>query len=112
MCDTTHGKGCPPVCGKVSHMFAALLWLLGVLALVAAWVATKQGSVWGLEAGHWYQDVVALALLGLLAGMNGLFHALKKKGSCSGSCGGGEHQGEEKCGCGGAGGCGGHDEKK
>lgn len=85
-CNTSSGKGCPAGCGKVGHLLAALLLLLGLLSLVAAWVATKNGVVWGLPAEHWYMDVTALALLGLLSGVNALFHAAKK-GSCGGSCG-------------------------
>lgn len=109
MCDTHHGgKGCPPVCGKVSHILAAVLWLLGLLSLVGAWVALYKGVFLSFDASHWYMDVTALSLLGLLAGVNGLFHAVKK-GGCSGSCGD-EKEGEGSCGCGGA--CGGHEEKK
>lgn len=85
-CNTSSVKGCPAACGKVGHLLASLLWLLGLLSLVAAWVATTQGMVWGLDASHWYQDVTALSLLGLLSGMNALFHAAKK-GSCGGACG-------------------------
>lgn len=88
MCCKTTGssKGCPAACGKVGHLLAALLWLLGLVSLVTAWVATQRGEVWGLDAEHWYMDVTALSLLGLLSGMNALFHAVKKE-SCGGSCG-------------------------
>ncbi len=79
-------KGCPAACGKVGHLLGALLWLLGVLSLVAAWVSMKQqGAVLGLDPMSWYLNVMALSLLGLLSGVNALFHAGKKK-PCCGSC--------------------------
>ncbi|MDO8581681.1 MAG: hypothetical protein Q7S16_02285 [bacterium] len=80
------GKGCPAACGKVGHLLASLLWLLGLLSLVAALVAMKQGAVWGLDVVSWYLNVMAFSFLGLLSGVNALFHA-KKKGSCGGACG-------------------------
>ena len=87
--------GCGPTCGTVAHMVGGLLWVLGILSLVVAWVATKNGMVWGLDAAHWYQDVTALALLGVASSLLAGYHARKGCG------GGGEGHGEEKCGCGG-----------
>lgn len=84
-CNTSSEKGCSPACGKVGHLLATFFLLLGLLSLIAAWVATKNGVVWDLPAEHWYMDVTALALLGLLSGVNALFHAAKR--SCGGSCG-------------------------
>lgn len=75
---------CGPKCGKGMHMFSGLLWLGGIVALVLAWVATQNGLAWGQDAEHWYQDVTALALLGVLSSFLALYHVLKK---CCGSCG-------------------------
>lgn len=113
MCTTGHSKGgCPRVCGHISHLLAGLLWFLGLISLVGAWVAVYQGSLFGFEVGFWYTNVSSLALLGLLAGLNGLFHAVKKSG-CSGSCGDEKGHGGDACGCGGgACGCGEEEEKK
>ncbi len=86
-CKTSSTKDCPEACGKVGHLLASLFWLLGLLSLVAAWVATKQGAVFGLDVMYWFMNVVALSFLGMLGGVNALFHAKKKSGACGGSCG-------------------------
>lgn len=70
------------------HLFSGLLLLLGVVALALAWVATQNGLAWGLPAEHWYQDVTALALLGVLSSLLAAYHALKCGGSCRDEKGG------------------------
>lgn len=41
------------------------LWGLSALALIAAWVATKTGLVWGLGAEHWFWDALVLGILAI-----------------------------------------------
>ncbi|MBI4281642.1 hypothetical protein HY625_02335, partial [Candidatus Uhrbacteria bacterium] len=45
------------------------------------------GAVFGLDVMYWFMNVVALSFLGLVSGVNALFHAKKKGGACGGSCG-------------------------
>lgn len=93
-----NGKwSCGPKCGTGMHMLSGLLWLGGVVTLVLAWLASRNGIAWGYDAEHWYQDVSALALLGVLASLLAVYHALKK---CCGSCGDekdGEGEGKSCC---------------
>lgn len=41
------------------------LWGLGVLSLVFAWVATRTGFVFGLDAQHWFWDALIFTVLAI-----------------------------------------------
>jgi len=43
----------------------AIAGALGLLAIIAAWLATWKGAFLGLGAGHWYEDAKALLFLGV-----------------------------------------------
>ncbi|MBI4458290.1 hypothetical protein HY633_04980 [Candidatus Uhrbacteria bacterium] len=81
------------VCGEV-------LFFLGIISLIAAWVTNYQGSTWlGFESDHLFHDATAFLILSLMAKMKMRSYKLKLK--LSGGCG-------EGCGSGGCGGeCGG-----
>ncbi|MDO8621724.1 MAG: hypothetical protein Q7R80_00640 [bacterium] len=89
------GHGCTHLCLGVG----SLAGVLGLLSIVAAWVATWKGAFWGLGAGHWYEDAKALLLLGIFCFVFvqvGVMHGW----NCA-KCGPGKCCGDEKCeGCG------------
>ncbi len=41
------------------------LWGLGVASLVLAWVATKSGFAFGLDAQHWFWDALIFVALSI-----------------------------------------------
>ena len=41
------------------------LWGLSVIALISAWVATRNGQVWGLNAEHLFWDALVLGVLAI-----------------------------------------------
>lgn len=56
------------------HLCVKLLWLLGIIALVSAWVADSRGTrVFGFSADHLFHDATALLVLAALL-------KLKKRG--------------------------------
>lgn len=62
MCGTSMGSGHALRCSK--HVCAKLLWVLGVVALVGAWVADRRGApVWGFTADHLFHDAIAFLVL-------------------------------------------------
>lgn len=105
--DKLHWQCCMrPKCGK-------LFWLVALIALILAWVATFKGTVWGLDAMHWYWDALVLGVLALglkMASHRGCGHVAKDgcgggEGGCGGACRGECKEGEKCAGCGGEGEC-------
>ncbi len=64
---------------KVLHPIAAIAGILGVLAMVAAWIASFQGTFLGQEQLHWFNDAKTLLLVSIAFGIGTLIH-LKEEG--------------------------------
>ncbi len=47
------------------YLIGALFWFAALVSLIFAWVATAQGTVWGLDASHWYGDALVLGVLAI-----------------------------------------------
>lgn len=56
-CDTWH-----QTCGCVK-MLGGLLWFLGFVSLILAWVAARNGEVFGYDAIFWMMNTLALGIL-------------------------------------------------
>ena len=58
----------------ILHMVAFISGILGVLALIGAWIATVNGSFLGLSVGHLFNDAIALLLVSISFGIGTLIH--------------------------------------
>jgi len=56
------------------HMVAFVLGILGLLALIGAWIATSDGNFLGLSEGHLFNDAIALLLGSIAFGIGTLVH--------------------------------------
>ena len=101
-----HGKAC------AMWFLSELFCLLGLIALVAAWVTNYRGTTWlGVESDHLFHDAIAFLVLCVIFRMKkrDAKHAMMMKmmmGGCGGECGGGSCGGAGGGNCG-QGGCGG-----
>ena len=58
----------------ILHMVSFISGILGVLALIGAWIATVNGSFLGLSEGHLFNDAIALLLVSISFGIGTLIH--------------------------------------
>jgi len=58
----------------ILHMVAFISGILGVLALIGAWIATVNTSFLGLSEGHLFNDAIALLLVSISFGIGTLIH--------------------------------------
>ena len=62
----------------ILHMIAAIAGVLGVLALISAWIAGR-GTFLGMTQAHLFEDTKALLLVSIAFGIGTLIH-LKEEG--------------------------------
>lgn len=65
---------------KPLHYVAALAALIGLLALLGAWIVGIDGLIWGQNQEHLFNDAQALFLLSIASGIGTLIH-LKEEGA-------------------------------
>lgn len=66
---------------KVLHVVSVMAGFLGVLALVGAWCASKQGLVLGMDETHLFRDATVLVLIAIWLQVATMHHMmLEKKG--------------------------------
>ena len=58
----------------ILHNVAFISGILGVLALVAAWIATLNGSFFDLSQEHFFEDAKTLLLVSIAFGIGTLIH--------------------------------------
>jgi len=58
----------------ILHGVSAIAGIIGVLALMGAWVATFSGSFLGLSEQHLFNDAIALLLVSVAFGIGTLIH--------------------------------------
>ena len=63
----------------ILHNIAWISGVLGVLALVAAWIATFSGSFLGLSEEHLFNDAKTLLLVSIAFGIGTLIHQNEEK---------------------------------
>lgn len=62
--------------GRLSVIVARILLTLALLSLIGAWITTwTGGTVFGMSQQHLYNDTFALALLGVGAFLDALWHS-------------------------------------
>ena len=59
----------------ILHMVAFISGVVGILALIGAWIATfSGGSFLGLSEGHLFNDALTLLLVSISFGIGTLIH--------------------------------------
>ena len=62
---------------KKSHILkkcSGVVGVLGVLAIVLAWVAELQGFVFGFESRVWYNDAIIFLLIAIWLKLGAIYH--------------------------------------
>jgi len=62
----------------ILHRVAAIAGVVGVLALIGAWIAGN-GSFLGFTQEHLFEDAKALLLVSIAFGIGALFHQQQEK---------------------------------
>ncbi len=66
---------------KVLHVLSVIAGLWGVLALIGAWIAGENGTIWGFSQQHCFYDAVVLTLIAIWLQLGVMHHMmLEKKG--------------------------------
>lgn len=52
---------------KLIHLISIIIGMVGVFALVGAWVAGEGGAVLGLSQAHLFSDAIVLELIAIAA---------------------------------------------
>jgi len=63
----------------ILHGVAATAGIIGVLALIAAWIAALQGSFLGFSEEHFFNDAKSLLLVSIAFGIGTLIHLKEEK---------------------------------
>ena len=61
------------------HKIACVLGVVGTLAIVAAWIASRQGSFLGMSEIHLFNDAKSLLLASIAFGVGTLIHQNEEK---------------------------------
>lgn len=61
------------------HGFAVITGVLGVLALIAAWIAAGYGTFMNLSEAHLFNDAEGLLLTSIAFGIGTLIHLKEEK---------------------------------
>ena len=61
------------------HAVSAISGILGALAVLGAWIAGQDGTVFGFSQSHLYSDATVLLLGCIAAGVGVLFHRELKR---------------------------------
>ena len=66
---------------KVLHIVSVIAGLWGVLALIGAWLAGENGTIWGFSQQHCFYDAIVLILIAIWLQIGTIHHMmLEKKG--------------------------------
>lgn len=55
------------------HGVSIVAGIWGVLALIGAWLAGQNGTIWGFTQQHCYNDAIILTLISVSAGVCALY---------------------------------------
>ena len=69
-----------------THGVAIVTGIWGALALVGAWLAGENGTIWGFSQQHCFYDAIVLTLISISAGVCAIYRRdLEKEGLNSGN---------------------------
>ena len=63
----------------ILHGVAAIAGVVGVLALLGAWIAGSEGNVLGFDQAHLFEDAKSLFLASIAFGVGTLVHLMEEK---------------------------------
>lgn len=55
------------------HGVSIVTGIWGMLALIGAWLAGQNGTIWGFTQQHCYNDAIVLTLISISAGVCALY---------------------------------------
>lgn len=65
---------------KNIHWVSIVTGIWGALALIGAWLAGENGTIWGFTQQHCYNDAIVLTLISISAGICVIYrHQLEKE---------------------------------
>jgi uncharacterized membrane protein YdbT with pleckstrin-like domain len=62
------------------HGVSIVAGIWGVLALIGAWLAGQNGTIWGFTQQHCYNDAIVLTLISISAGVCALYRRQLEQG--------------------------------
>ena len=66
---------------KAIHWVSIIAGIWGALALIGAWLAGENGTIWGFTYQHCINDATVLILISISAGICAIYrHQLEKEG--------------------------------
>jgi len=67
---------------KLFHGVSIVTGIWGALALIGAWLAGENGTIFGFSQVHCYNDAIVLTLISISAGMCAMYRRqLEREGS-------------------------------
>jgi len=66
---------------KVFHVGSVIAGFWGILALIGAWLAGENGTIWGFSQQHCFFDAIILMLIAIWLAVSTMHHMkLEEKG--------------------------------
>jgi len=62
------------------HGVSIVAGIWGVLALIGAWLAGQNGTIWGFTQQHCYNDAIILTLISISSGVCALYRRQLEQG--------------------------------
>ncbi len=64
---------------KIFHVIGAIVGWVGVIALLSAWFASKNGLVLGMSETHLFMDAIVLVLVAIWLQLGTIHHMMLEK---------------------------------
>ncbi len=65
---------------KIIHVVSIISGIWGALALIGAWLAGENGTIFGFSQQHCYNDAIILTLISISAGICAIYrHQLERE---------------------------------
>lgn len=64
---------------KVLHVVSVIIGFWGVLALIGAWLAGENGTIWGFSQQHCFFDAIILVLIAIWIQIATMHHMMLEK---------------------------------
>ena len=64
---------------KLFHVISVLAGFLGVLTLIGAWCASRNGAIWGMSETHLFNDAIVLVLVAVWLQVATMHHMMLEK---------------------------------
>ncbi len=64
---------------KILHVVSVVAGFWGVLALIGAWLAGENGTIWGFSQQHCFYDAIILVLIAIWSQLGAMHHMMLEK---------------------------------